>query len=401
MSRRVLFALLAMGVAQAAVYIARPMTSYRLLGLGEGARAVGLVTAVFALLPLFLAIPLGRFSDRRGGAPLLVLGCAIQTVACLLLSTADTVWTLGGASMLLGIGHLGLALGAQDVVARESAERHHDQHFGYLTAGVSLGQLAGPLLGGLVLGARDGGSLTSATSRAMLVAAGIAVLATLCAVVSDRSRGKTRAAPQVETRRGSVRAIASTRGVPAGIFASIAVLSAADVYTAYMPVIGEERGIGPRAIGALLAIRAGASLASRVGIGAIVRRVGRMRLISISAACAAAALAGVTFTDRVWALALLSAVAGLGLGFGQPLSMTMVVQLVPQSARSTALGLRLTGNRLGQVAAPAAAGVVAGSAGAGSVFWLLSAMLVASALAVRRPGPEPVAGEMPPEAAVE
>ncbi len=74
-SRRLLFALLAMTTAQAAVYVARPMTSYRLLGLGEGARAVGLVTAAFALLPLFLAIPLGRFADRRGG-PLLGAGCA-------------------------------------------------------------------------------------------------------------------------------------------------------------------------------------------------------------------------------------------------------------------------------------------------------------------------------------
>ena len=54
-----------MGVAQAAVYIARPMTSYRLLGLGAGARAVGLVAAAFALLPLFVAIPLGRFADRK------------------------------------------------------------------------------------------------------------------------------------------------------------------------------------------------------------------------------------------------------------------------------------------------------------------------------------------------
>jgi len=198
-----------------------------------------------------------------------------------------------------------------------------------------------------------------------------------------------------------VRSIASTRGVPAGIFASIAVLSAADVFTAYMPVIGEEHGIGPQVIGVLLAIRAAASLASRIGIGAIVRRVGRMRLISISAASAAVALVGVTFTDQVWALALLSAVAGFGLGFGQPLSMTMVVQLVPENARSTALGLRLTGNRLGQVAMPAAAGVVAGAAGAGLVFWLIGATLVASALAVQRPQGDACAEDVDAEAAID
>jgi MFS family permease len=382
MSRRLSFALAAMTVAQAAVYVARPTTSYRLLGVGAGAREVGFVAAAFALVPLFLAIPLGRFSDRRGGAPLLVLGCGVQTAACLLLAVADTPLGLAGASALLGVGHLGLALGVQDVIARESHADRHDQHFGLLTAGVSLGQLAGPLLAGFLLGGRDGGSLTAATGRAMLVAAGVAAAATICALVADRSRDGG-ARPVAGPRRGSVRAIASTRGVPAGIFASIAVLSAADVFTAYMPVLGEERGIGPRAVGAMLAIRAAASLVPRIGIGTLVRRIGRRRLISVSAAAAAAALAAVTFTDDVATLLLLSALAGIGLGFGQPLSMTMVVQLVPEHARSTALAVRLTGNRLGQVATPAAAGVVAGSAGAGSVFWLLSAMLLASAAAVR------------------
>jgi len=271
------------------------------------------------------------------------------------------------------------------VIARESGDHRHDQHFGLLAAAVSSGQLVGPLLGGALLG--DHGSLAHSTGRAMLVAAAIAAAATVCAVLADRSRVAS-PVPRVERPRGSLLEIASTRGVPAGIFASIAVLSAADVFTAYMPVLGEEHGIGPRTVGALLAIRAAASMTSRIGIGGLVRRVGRLRLISISAAAAAAALVGVTFTDDAVTLAVLSAAAGVGLGFGQPLSMTMVVQLVPDHARSTALAVRLTGNRLGQVATPAAAGVVAGSAGIGSVFWLLSAMLLASAVAVQRRDPE-------------
>jgi predicted MFS family arabinose efflux permease len=91
-----------------------------------------------------------------------------------------------------------------------------------------------------------------------------------------------------------------------------------------------------------------------------------------------------TATSQVVGLALLTIVVGAGLGYGQPLSMTLVVQRVPRHARATALAVRLTGNRLGQVAAPAAAGVVAGNAGTGAVFWLLSGLLVASAVAVGR-----------------
>ena len=399
MSRRLLFALLAMTIAQAAVYVARPMTSYRLLGLGEGARAVGLVTAAFALLPLFLAIPLGRFADRRGG-PLLGAGCAVQALACVLLAVAKTPLTLAGASAVLGLGHLALALGVQEVIARESHDDRHDSHFGLLTAGVSLGQLVGPLIGGFIL-AHAAASRVEATSRGMLAAAAIAALAAACAVVAERSRDATVSRP-LAGRRGSVRAIVATRGVPAGIFASIAVLAAADIFTAYMPVLGEQRGIGPGAVGILLALRAAASMASRVGIATLVRHIGRARLITISAASAAVSLAAMTATDDVLALGALCVVAGIGLGFGQPLSMTLVVQLVPEHARATALGVRLTGNRLGQVAAPATAGVVAGSAGAGSVFWLTSAMLVASAVAIRRPAaPPPPAPAEAAESALE
>jgi pimeloyl-ACP methyl ester carboxylesterase len=80
------------------------------------------------------------------------------------------------------------------------------------------------------------------------------VLAAVFGGIADGalSRGQRKAVPP---RRGSLRAIVSRRGVPAGIFASIAVLSAANVFTAYMPVLGEQHAIGPAVIGALLALR--------------------------------------------------------------------------------------------------------------------------------------------------
>jgi MFS family permease len=377
-----------MTAAQAAVYVARPVTSYRLLSVGAGPREVGLVAAAFALIPLFVAIPLGRFSDRHQGGRVLAVGCAVQTLACLLLALARTPLELAAATALLGLGHLALALGVQEVIARESDPARHDQHFGLLTAGVSLGQLVGPVLGGAILEQRGTTSLTTATTRAMLVAAALATAATVCAAVSERRRPATGSWALVGARKGSVRVILGTRGVPAGILASIAVLSAADVFTAYMPVLGEQRGIAPGVVGLLLGLRAAASLASRVGIGTIVRFVGRLRLISISAVASAAAFLGLTLTRDVWVLALLTTVAGFGLGFGQPLSMTIVVQLVPAYARATALAIRLTGNRLGQVAAPAAAGVIAGSGGTRPVFWMLSGMLAASGIAIQRPAVE-------------
>jgi MFS family permease len=389
MTRRILFAVLAMGAGQTAVYIVRPTTSYRLLGLGYGATAVGIVAAAFALVPLFLAIPLGRRADRRHGVRLLLFGCALEVLGCTLLAVGKSALALGVSSGVVGIGHLALALGAQAVVARESDDEQHDQHFALLTAGVSGGQLVGPLLAGLLLGQH---AAESATTRAMLVAAGIAALAVAFAAVAERDRTTLDIEAALQ-RRASLTSILGTRGVAPAIFASVAVLSATDVFTAYLPVVGQNRGIAPTVVGALLALRAAASLVSRIGISQLVRRIGRLRLMAAAAGSAAAAFTALTLTSDVAVLALLAIVVGIGLGFAQPLSMTIVVQLVPDHARASALAVRLTGNRLGQVAAPAAAGLVAGRAGASSVFWMTSALLVASGLAVAK-RPQPVADEV-------
>ena len=126
MSRRLLFALLAMGIAQAAVYLIRPTTSYRLLALGEGAREVGLVAAAFALLPIFLAIPLGKLSDRRG-TPLLLIGCVVQVAGCLLLAASTATIAIAGSSAIVGLGHLALALG-RGVVCTHGIEQIEDDH---------------------------------------------------------------------------------------------------------------------------------------------------------------------------------------------------------------------------------------------------------------------------------
>jgi MFS family permease len=357
------------------------MTSYRLLALGAGPREVGYVAATFAVVPVFLAIPLGRFADRRRSETLLVFGSVLLAAACVGLAFGAGVWTLAAASVVLGVGHLSLMLGVQNAIAAESHEGQHDARFGVFTAVVSAGQLVGPLLGGAILS--GGGALRPATTEALLAAAGLGAVGVVCALRASLLRSTVVAVPE-PALPGTIRRMMRTRGVPAGIFASVAVLSCVDVFTAYLPVLGQRTGIAPGVVGALLALRAAASIVSRLGITSIVRRVGRNRLIAGSAVIAALSVVGVTMTTDLVVIAVLIAVAGFMLGFGQPLTMTMVVQLVPENARATALGLRLTGNRVGQAATPAAAGVFAGAAGVSSVFWLLGGILVASAVAVAR-----------------
>ncbi|MFD7279388.1 MFS transporter [Streptomyces sp. NPDC059862] len=373
---------IAFSFAQGAVSMARPAVSYRALALGADERAVGVIAGVYALLPLFAAVPLGRRTDHGRCAPLLPAGVVLISGGCALSGLVDSLWAMAIWSGVMGLGHLSFVIGAQSLVARQSAPHEQDRNFGHFTIGASLGQLVGPIAAGALIGGHD---MAGTSALALLVAgAGCAVAFTSLWRIEDR-----RTTPKSRTGQGDrvpVHRILRARGVPAGILISLSVLSATDVLTAYLPVVGEERGIAPSVIGLLLSLRAAATIACRLVLTPLLRLVGRTLLLTVTCLLAALLCAGIALPVPVWALALILAALGFCLGVGQPLSMTTVVQAAPEGARSTALALRLTGNRLGQVAAPATAGLIAGVAGVAAPFVMLGGLLLLSAgVALRSP----------------
>jgi len=326
-----------------------------------------------------VAVPLGRASDRWRPGWLLTGGIALGGLACALLGLAGSLPGLALASAVLGLGHLALTLAGQSLIARQSGDARHDRDFGLYAAAASAGQLIGPALAGIVLGAA-GRSLEDATTAGFLVAAGLMALAVPTSLGTDRLGRAGRKQDRSEGRPLRAGELIGARGVPAGMFASLAILATVDVLTAYLPVLGTQRGIPPAVVGGLLSLRAAASILSRVLIPWMVGRLGRVRLLAASAAGSALLTAALPLAGGTAALAVLLAAAGFLLGIGQPLTMSMVVQAVPEGTRGTALAIRLTGNRFGQVAT----GLVAGAAGVSAAFFLLGGLLGLAAVAVVR-----------------
>ncbi|MFD0418199.1 MFS transporter [Streptomyces sp. NPDC127108] len=395
---------IAFSFAQGAVSMARPAVSYRALSLGADERAIGVIAGVYALLPLFAAVPLGRRTDHGRCAPLLPVGVALIAGGCALSGTASSLTALAAWSGVMGLGHLCFVIGAQSIVARQSAPAEQDRNFGHFTIGASLGQLIGPIAAGALIGP----DMDRTSALALVVSAGVGAVGVGAlwriergggaagasgAGVSGAARPGGQAGGREAVERSAkvpVLGILRTRGVPAGIFISLAVLSATDILTAYLPVVGEHRGIAPATVGILLSLRAGATIACRLVMTPLLRVLGRRTLIAVTCLLGAVLCAGVAVPVPVWALGVMLVLLGFCLGVGQPLSMTTVVQAAPAAARSTALALRLTGNRLGQVAAPAGAGGIAGVAGVGAPFVMLGVLLLGAAgLALRASGREP------------
>lgn len=255
-------------LTQAALNLSRPLVTYRVIGLGGDALAVGLVTAAFAVLPLVVAMPLGRLTDRlRGLSLILALGPLLMSGGAFLMSTTATVPALAVASAVLGLGQLVFMVGAQAIVARWSPDDLLDRGFGWFTAAVAFGQLFGPLIAGGLLGSASGAQLAEASRMAFWVAGGLALLPLpLVGLIAWRTRTLRRARSERRELPPVERSITLIRrpGVAAGMYASLALLATIDVLLAYLPLIGERNGIAPSMVGVLLALRSAGTILSRL-----------------------------------------------------------------------------------------------------------------------------------------
>src|SRR5690606_40050923 len=120
-----------------------------------------------ALLPLFAAVQLGRRTDHGRCAPLLPVGVVLISGGCALSGLAGALAAMALWSGVMGLGHLCFVIGAQSLVARQSAPHEQDRNFGHFTIGPSLGQLAGPIAAGALI---RGAHMAGTSARALLVA---------------------------------------------------------------------------------------------------------------------------------------------------------------------------------------------------------------------------------------
>jgi cyanate permease len=176
-----------------------------------------------------------------------------------------------------------------------------------------------------------------------------------------------------------VRDILAIPGVYAILLLSVVSNSAQELIVVYLPYLGPERGVSVNAVGLLLGIRAAFSVLSRLLYAPIIRRVGRHELMIGSTIAASVGFVVLALPLPVTVSAVAAAVIGFALGTSTTLSLTGMIDLVGAKGRGTGNTLRIMGNRIGQMAMPTLAGVLAAASGVGGVFVVLAINLAAAA----------------------
>ena len=381
-------------VSVTAIQAARPMVTYRALGLGADVFEIGLVQSSFSIVPVFTAVWIGRFVDRVGEVGVLAAGTLLIGIGAAITALSTSLPYLAVGQLVMGFGQITNLVSSQALMANRGRRERRDERFGWYATIVSLGQLAGPAVAAALVGTTVGAAFTDPSGSGVPGGPGVggpeqpvfifsavagAVGAGLTLLLADRRTAPARAATPGELPINLARAAARVirrSGMPQAMLVGITVISTIDILVAYLPAYGHDRGLSVETVGALLSIRAGASLVSRVFMARLIVALGRERLLAASMLMAGLGLGLLPLTSSTVALFGLMTVMGLGLGFGQPMTVAWVASRSPRRERGLALGVRLTGMRISLLVVPTAMGALAGASGI-SAIWVFLAVFLA------------------------
>jgi predicted MFS family arabinose efflux permease len=275
---RLLVPLLLTSVIIQTVYaILRVTTSYRAIELDLPVVWLGVISATFAVLPMVLAVWLGRLLDRGHDAVAAWIGSVLLVLACAgFCFWANSITALLLLTALFGIAHLFLMASQQMLCVRCSGPRGRDAAFGNYVVSSAIGQGLGPYVVAWI-----GGPATLPATRPLFV------IALLISTVSLVTAAAIRPAPKHMMPPPSrevvpVRTLLRQRGLMAVLVASVITITSQDLLTIYLPLLGTEQNIDVRSIGGLLTVRSIASLVSRLGYTRILRLIPRQPLTLIT-----------------------------------------------------------------------------------------------------------------------
>jgi len=376
------------------VLIVIPLLPFYATKLGASPLMYTILVSAFSVAALLSAPMWGRFSDRYGRRPALLIALFSSALAYVIFAYAGSIWMLFLSRIVQGAG--GGTVGVVQAYVSDATEpKNRARSLGWLSAATNVGVTIGPLLGSLALRAGRhpigfGGHTVLLAERAPgLLAATLCLLNMLFAYIYLReSRVVTEAAA------AHARAPGRSWGAVAGVLTRPREPASRLIW---IYAIGIGAFMGTNAILALYLARSFNVTADNIGyfftytgaisvltravfLGPMVDRYGEARLSRIGIMLLTSGLVLIPFAHNIPLLAAAVALVPLGTAFTFPCVTALLSRVITQHERGLYMGTQQTWGGISRVLFPLIAGWAFQSIGISAPFWICGACVAATLL---------------------
>jgi DHA1 family multidrug resistance protein-like MFS transporter len=330
---------------------------------------IGLVFTMFSISRALLGPFVGRFSDRVGRKPLILLGLTGYALVSVLYASAGTLWQLGLFRFIQGIASVMVTPLAQAYIGDLTPKGREGRYMNAFFAAQFIGMAFGPLLGGVI-------GVGWSHEASFYVMGGLSVLSlalVLVTVPTDRQRVKEcRARPEdiIPLRRlisnDAVKAICiyfATRGIWRQSF------------TAFFPLYAVAAlHVNEKSIGIVLSIYMFAEGLLQIPFGFLADHYPKTRQVVIGSVFAPLSLLAVPYLSSIWAIAAVTFAMGAFSALGRASLVAIRTELGRTHGMATLAGLHASSFALGQTLGPLVSGAMVDGFGLVSVFPLGTAV---------------------------
>jgi MFS family permease len=360
-------------------YLYVPILPVYAESVGASLFMVGLIIAFYSIPQLFLRIPAGiLFDSIKKRKPLLVAGILLASLGALWLGLAQDPWSVLAARAVTGVAS---ATWVSFIIYFMGYFPHRD-------AGKAISILNFTLLAAMVVATFSGGLLAHAAgyapaffgAAALGIVALVAVMLTREPVIAHTDRVIWKNLLEIAKYRPllmvSFLGFLSTFADWAGLFS-------------FLPIYAAGIGASSADLGIITMSSMATAAVGSLAVVRITKTGGNISAILLGSALSAISIAVVPIIRGVPMIIVAMLFNGLGRGLLMTLFMSMSVRGIKAEQRATAMGFFQAVYALGMAGGPWVSGLIAGSFGLSSVFYLsafisLSIGAVACIPAVRR-----------------
>lgn len=374
----------------------------------------GIIASAFTVAQLLSSPLWGRFSDKFGRRPALLIALTAAGVAYIVFGFAESLWLLLLSRIVQGAG--GGTVGViQAYVADTTEPEHRARNLGWLSAATNLGVALGPVVGALavVLGRKD--LLPGSPQLRMGEAAPGIVAALLCAITilfawKYLKESKTIHHHESERRRPreAVLRVITHGSDPSSRLIWIYAI-AIGAFQGTFPVLplflNSKFGVTEATIGYFFMYIGSISVFARVLLlGKLVDHMGEARLSRFGLVLLSLGLFTMPLAPNILLLALSVAMLPLGTAFTFPCVTALLSRVINPADRGLYMGLQQSFGGVSRIIAPLGAGFAFDALGVGVPFFtaavfVLGTISLGLGLDQYAKRPAPVAAVPPPPAA--